>query len=100
MLEARSVHALMNRHFISNILNGLQSILILKTEQEVSHYMGHLSNSLGMTLDLNKKEVINFHKELNYLKSNVKLQRIRLINRLDYYIDISIEIETSNIFIP
>ena len=62
--------------------------------------MGHLSNSLGMTLDLNKKEAINFHKELNYLKSNVKLQRIRLINRLDYYIDISIDIETSNIFIP
>jgi LytS/YehU family sensor histidine kinase len=100
LLEARSLRAQMNPHFIFNVLNGLQSILILKSEQEVNRYMGHLSNLLRMTLDLSKKEAINLGEEIGYLKSYIELQRIRLNNRLDYCIDISIDIETSNIYIP
>lgn len=42
----------MNPHFIFNVLNGLQSVLILKSEQEINLYMGHLSALLRMTLDL------------------------------------------------
>lgn len=34
LLEARSLRAQMNPHFIFNVLNGLQSVLILKSEQE------------------------------------------------------------------
>jgi LytS/YehU family sensor histidine kinase len=91
LLEARSLRAQMNPHFIFNVLNGLQSILILKSEQEVNRYMGHLSNLLRMTLDLSKKEAINLGEEIGYLKSYIELQRIRLNNRLDYCIDISID---------
>lgn len=77
LLEARSLRAQMNPHFIFNVLNGLQSILILKSEQEVNRYMGHLSNLLRMTLDLSKKEAINLGEEIGYLKSYIELQRIR-----------------------
>ncbi|NCF31556.1 MAG: hypothetical protein GWP29_06720 [Bacteroidetes bacterium] len=76
-MEARSLRAQMNPHFIFNVLNGLQSILILKSEQEVNRYMGHLSNLLRMTLDLSKKEAINLGEEIGYLKSYIELQRIR-----------------------
>lgn len=62
--------------------------------------MGHLSALLRMTLDLSKKEAINLRQEINYLKSYIELQNIRLNNRLDYCIDLSIDIESSKIFIP
>lgn len=62
--------------------------------------MGNLSNLMRMTLDLSKREAINLSDEINYLKSYVELQRIRLNKRLDYCIDLSIDIETSKIFIP
>tara|TARA_A200000113_G_C8858197_1_gene352434 strand:+ start:41 stop:877 length:837 start_codon:yes stop_codon:yes gene_type:complete len=100
LLEARSLQAQMNPHFIFNVLNGLQSALILKSEQEVNRYMGHLSNLLRMTLDLSKKEAINLGEEVSYLKSYIEIQRIRLNNRMDYCFDINIDIETSNIYIP
>ena len=35
LLEAQSLRAQMNPHFIFNILNGIQSILILKTDEEI-----------------------------------------------------------------
>ncbi len=53
-----------------------------------------------MTLDLSKKEAINLRQEINYLKSYIELQNISLNNRLDYCIDLSIDIESSKIFIP
>jgi len=56
LLEAQSLRAQMNPHFIFNVLNGLQSTLILKDEQEINQYMGHLSNLLRLTLELSKKE--------------------------------------------
>jgi len=58
-MEAWSLRVQMNPHFIFNVLNGIRSILIIKKEKEVNHYMGHLSNLLRMTLDLSKKEAIN-----------------------------------------
>lgn len=38
--------------------------------------------------------------EINYLKSYIELQPIRLNNRLDYCIDLSFERTTSKIYIP
>ena len=100
LLEARSLRSQMNPHFIFNVLNGLQSVLVLKSEQEISNYMGHLSNLLRMTLDLTKKEAINLSEEINYLKSYIELQCIRLNKRLDYCIDLSFDMEISSIFLP
>lgn len=100
LLEAQSLRAQMNPHFIFNVLNGIQSVLILKTETEISRYMGHLSNLLRMTLDLSQKETINLTEEIDYLKSYIELQRMRLNDRLDYCIDVSFDLNTSSVFIP
>jgi hypothetical protein len=45
-LEARSLRAQMNPHFIFNALNSLQSIMILKGERESNRYIGMLSKLL------------------------------------------------------
>lgn len=79
LLEARSLAAQMNPHFIFNVLNGLQSVLILKSDKEISHYMGHLSNLLRMTLDLSKKEAINL--KLRFRSKNVTEMDIWLMSK-------------------
>jgi hypothetical protein len=53
-LEARSLRAQMNPHFIYNALNSLQSVMLLKGERETNRYIGMLSkqfpeNDLSMT---------------------------------------------------
>lgn len=100
LLEAQSLRAQMNPHFIYNVLNGIQSVLILKTETEISRYMGHLSNLLRITLDMSKKETISLTEEIDYLKSYIELQKMRLNDQLDYCIDVSFNLKTSSVFIP
>lgn len=99
LLEARSLQAQMNPHFIFNVLNGMQSILILKTEKEISNYMGNLSQLLRMTLDLSKKESISLREEITYLQAYIELQRIRLNKDLDYCFDMHIDVEAKKFFI-
>jgi sensor histidine kinase YesM len=41
-LEARSLRAQMNPHFIYNALNSLQSVMLLKGERETNRYIGML----------------------------------------------------------
>lgn len=100
LLEAQSLWAQMNPHFIFNVLNGLQSTLILKDEQEINQYMGHLSNLLRLTLELSKKEAVTLAEEIDYLKSYIELQSLRLNKTLDYCFDTSIDLKLSEIFIP
>ena len=100
LLEAQSLRAQMNPHFIFNVLNGLQSTLIMKDEQEINQYMGHLSNLLRLTLELSKKEAVTLAEEIDYLKSYIELQSLGLNKTLDYCFDTSIDLKLSEIFIP
>ena len=77
-LEARSLRAQMNPHFIFNALNSLQSIMILKGERESNHYIGMLSGLLRFTLEMSSKESITLREEINYLESYLGLQKMRL----------------------
>jgi LytS/YehU family sensor histidine kinase len=62
--------------------------------------MGHLSNLLRLTLELSKKEAVTLAEEIDYLKSYIELQSLRLNKTLDYCFDTSIDLKLSEIFIP
>ena len=56
LLESQSLQAQMNPHFVFNILNGIQSVLILKSERKINQYLGRFSILLGKTLEVNERE--------------------------------------------
>ncbi len=55
-LESQSLQAQMNPHFIFNVLNNIQSVLILKSEKEINYFMGHLSTLVRLTLNMSKQK--------------------------------------------
>lgn len=62
-LEARSLRAQMNPHFIYNALNSLQSVMILKGERESNRYIGMLSKLLRFTLEMSTTERITLEEK-------------------------------------
>lgn len=100
LLEAQSLQAQINPHFIFNVLNGLQNALILKSEKQISQYIGAISKLMRMTLEFSKKEIISLKEEIKYLKSYLDLQRLRLDEKLEYCIDLSQDIDPANTYLP
>ena len=89
-LEARSLRAQMNPHFIYNAINGVQSVMILKGERESNRYIGMLSKLLRFTLEMSSKEGISLAEEIDYLTAYIELQRMRLDQNMDYQFHIQL----------
>lgn len=86
-LEARSLRAQMNPHFIYNALNSLQSVMLLKGERETNRYIGMLSKLLRFTLEMSTKESITLREEIDYFEAYLGLQKMRLDSKMNYKIE-------------
>ncbi|WP_165688744.1 sensor histidine kinase, partial [Flavobacterium sp. A45] len=99
-LRANALKAQMNPHFIFNILNNMQSVMILKGEKEANKYFGAFSRLLRLTLDMSKQEFVSLKDELEYIKNYLILNKLQLNDQLHFSIQ-SEKIENANtIFIP
>lgn len=99
-LESQSLQAQMNPHFIFNVLNNIQSVLILKSEKEINYFMGHLSTLVRLTLNMSKQKFVALSEEIEYLKSYLELQCLRTNSKFDYCFDISFDLDISKIHLP
>ena len=101
-LEARALRARMNPHFIFNVLNNLQSIVLLKEEREANQYIGVLSTLLRFTLEVSSRESILLSEEISYLEAYLDLQKMRLAHKLNYSIEMeqNLKINSATYSIP
>ncbi|WP_299884044.1 sensor histidine kinase [uncultured Lacinutrix sp.] len=99
-LEAKAMRAQMNPHFIFNTLNGMQSVMILKGEREANKYFSAFSRLLRITLDMSNTEYIPLKDEIEYLKSYLELENLRLNNRIDIKLNIDSNLNVSDHCIP
>lgn len=76
-LEAKSLEAQMNPHFIYNTLNGIQSVMVLKGEQVANEYIGLFAQMLRKTLDFSLAENLSLQEEIEYIEAYIRLQNIR-----------------------
>lgn len=99
-LEAKSLRAQMNPHFLFNSINSLQSILFLEGEKKANSYLVAFSNLLRITLDISNVEYITIEKEIEYLKSYTTIQNYKIVNSIDIEFQINIPDEIMNKFVP
>ncbi len=85
-LKIQALRLQMNPHFIFSVVNGIQSDLVLKGEQEVNDYIQAFSKLLRKTMDMVTEEKIDLASELEYIESYIKLQKHRLDGNLNYSI--------------
>ncbi|BDU26940.1 sensor histidine kinase [Flavobacterium sp. GSB-24] len=99
-LKSNALKAQMNPHFVFNILNNMQSIMILKGEAEANKYFGAFSRLLRLTLDMSKQEIVSLEDELQYINYYLILNNLQLNNKLQFSIKYD-EIENvKSVFIP
>lgn len=93
-LETKALRAQMNPHFIFNIINNLQSSIILKDEQKTNSYFAKFSKLLRSSIEIVNQDNLSLISEINYLKSYLELEKIRTNQNfeVDYQIDYSLNL--------
>jgi two-component system, LytTR family, sensor kinase len=78
-------------HFLFNALSNLKS-LITENSTEAEKYTLKLSDFLRYSIEANKNEKIALHKELEFTKDYIELQKVRFEDAFNYTIDIPKEV--------
>ena len=87
-LKIKALTMQMNPHFIFNIINNIQSDLILKSTVNINDYIHAFSNLLRTTMNMTTSNTISLKNEIEYLEAYVKLQEYRLNNNFSHKIDV------------
>ncbi|RZL44814.1 MAG: hypothetical protein EOP00_18945, partial [Pedobacter sp.] len=100
-LEYKALKSQMNPHFVFNILNNMQSMMILKGEAEVNKYFVAFSRLLRQTLDISNQEVVSLKEEIGYLNNYLILNNLQFNEELNFAIIVDKNaLDTEKIFIP
>ena len=98
--ESKALRAQMNPHFISNALNGIQSVLIFDGVKVATHYIQIFSKLFRTTLDMTGSEWTFLKDEISYLKNYIELEEMRFEKKLNTIFNISPKINTNYHKIP
>lgn len=95
--QLKALQSQVNQNFLFNLLNSISSLAIVEDAPKTHEIIYNLSNMLRYALKKSDK-IITLEEEFDYIKSYLKLQKIRFSERLNY--EVNIDNQFKNIKIP
>ena len=99
-IEKRLLLSQMNPHFIFNSLNSINSFITGKDTYTAQSYLSMFAELMRYILENSRKSHIPLEDEINTLRLNLELEKLRFNNKFDFKINVSKEIDTENTYIP
>ncbi|TCO77970.1 sensor histidine kinase [Marinisporobacter balticus] len=96
--EIKSLQSQMNPHFLFNVLNTISRLALLENAVNTQEIVFSFAELLRYTLKKNSTHLVYFKDEIQYIENYLKIQSMRLCDRLKYKIEI--EEELKNVMIP
>jgi ligand-binding sensor domain-containing protein len=98
--QLSALKAQMNPHFIFNVLNSIQEIILLNDKRQANSYLGKFADLMRITLDQSSKIAISLEDEIRSLKLYLELEALRFEENFTYEILVADMPYTFNILIP
>ena len=98
--QLSALKAQMNPHFIFNVLNSIQEIVLLNDKRQANSYLGKFADLMRITLDQSSKIAITLDDEIRSLKLYLELEALRFEENFEYDIKVVDMLYTFNILIP
>lgn len=90
----------MNPHFIFNALNSIQSFISENDSYQAELFLSRFANLMRYYLDSSSKKWVGFNEEINALKTNLELERLRMNKSFDFDIEVPYNMDVDEIEIP
>ncbi|MBC8052460.1 MAG: histidine kinase [Sphingobacteriaceae bacterium] len=99
-LEQQALQAMMNPHFIFNVMNSIQHFINTKDTVMANQLLTGFARLIRKNLEICNKSYISLEEELSYLNLYLSLEKLRFGEKLKYVIDIDHEIDKEETLIP
>jgi ligand-binding sensor domain-containing protein len=94
-LEQQALQALMNPHFIFNVMNSIQHFINANDKSAANRYLSNFAKLIRMNLTISLKSYITLEEEIGYLKLYLSFEKLRFGDNLNYEIVIDPVIDIS-----
>ncbi len=99
-LEQQALQAMMNPHFIFNVMNSIQYFINTRDHTMANQVLTGFARLIRKNLEICTKSYISLDEELDYLNLYLRLEKMRFGEKLSYDIMVSADIDKANTMIP
>ena len=100
MLEQQALQAMMNPHFVFNVMNSIQHYINTKNTSSANKILTGFARLIRKNLDICTKSFISLEEEIEYLSLYLSLEKMRFGDKFNYTISISPDIDQDETMIP
>ncbi|WP_316849389.1 ligand-binding sensor domain-containing protein [Pedobacter agri] len=100
MLEQQALQAMMNPHFVFNVMNSIQHYINTQNTASANRVLTGFARLIRKNLEICTKSYITLEEELEYLSLYLKLEKNRFGEKLKYAFRVDEEIDREETLIP
>lgn len=100
MLKLENLRSQMNPHFVFNALNSIQDFIITNKKDLAGDYLGEFADLIREYLKQSTSKEISLKDEISTLNKYLDLEKLRFEEKLNYEINVSESICSSDTYIP
>lgn len=100
MLEQRALQAMMNPHFVFNVMNSIQHYINTSNTSLANRVLTGFAKLIRKNLEICTKSYINLEEEVDYLNLYLSLEKNRFGEKFKYRITIDPQIDKEESYIP
>lgn len=100
MLEQQALQAMMNPHFVFNVMNSIQHFINTQNTMSANKVLTGFARLIRKNLEICTQSYISLEEEINYLNLYLSLEKNRFGEKFQYEINIDEEIDKEDTFIP
>lgn len=94
-LEQEALQAMMNPHFIFNVMNSIQHFINSNDKSSANMYLSNFARLIRMNLSNSYKKYITLEEEMDYLQLYLSFEQLRFGDKLQYRLNLDQEIDVS-----
>ncbi len=100
MLEQRALQAMMNPHFVFNVMNSIQHYINTKDTSSANKILTGFARLIRKNMEICTKSSISLSEELSYLELYLALEKKRFGEKFKYRLLIDPAIDLEETFLP
>jgi ligand-binding sensor domain-containing protein len=100
ILEQRALQAMMNPHFIFNVMNSIQHYINTQDTSSANKILTGFAKLIRKNLEICTKSYISLEEELEYLNLYLILEKKRFGSKFNYTINIDPALDKEEVYIP